>query len=88
MIPLAIERAVVVCQAVGAVTVAFGEGVGRVVVADGHVVGGAQVDARATVAVLCLPTVHRIALWLGLGLGVSHSTAHSIAMWHKWSSAS
>ena len=88
MIPLAIERTVVACQAVGAVTVAFGEGVGRVVAADGHVVGGAQVDAGATVAVLCLPAVHSIALWLGLGLGMSLSTAHSIAMWHKWSGAS
>ena len=67
---LAIELVVVVHLAVLAVPVALGEGVGRVVATDGHVVGVAQVDAGATVAVLCLPTVHSCAIWLGLGSGL------------------
>ena len=50
------------------VPVTLGEGVGRV--ADGHVVGIAQRDVGAAVAVLGLPAVHGIAIWLGLGLGL------------------
>ena len=63
MAPLAIQLVVGVHPAVLAVPVAFGEGAGRVVATDGHVVGGAQVDAGATVAVLCLPAVHSIAIY-------------------------